>query len=166
MIRRSVQLPSMITLLSVLAVGLALVACQFQPHSYSRSFGWPCAWLAVWQGKGRFFTEWHQVGLVINVIWGVIIIASTYLASESMLSRSKTRSHIRLGSFFVWMTFLAVLFSFWNPDAPPEWLERLVLYPLAFVIPLLFGVGCVACVAWSLIERAVLRFVSWDDASA
>jgi len=166
MLRRAALLPSLITFLSVLAVGLAFVVCQF--HPYDGAYGWPCTWLTRHHG-------WHLFEFATSAMTGVIMIASTYAltytASQSFFSRSRTRSHIRLSSFFVWMTVIAILLSFCDfSDAPPEWLERFTEYQfteyqLLVVIPLLFGLGCVVCLTWSLLERAFLRILSRDAAS-
>ncbi len=159
--RRASILPSWIASLSVLAVGLAFVACQF--HPYDRDYGWPCTWLTR--------HGWHPIEFAITAMTGVIMIASTYAASRLFASASRTRSRIRLSSFFVWMTVIAILLSFCNfSDAPPKWLEQFTEYQftafqMLIVIPLLFGLGCVVCLAWSLMERAFQRVLSRDAAS-
>lgn len=166
MLRRAALLPTLITSLSVLAVGSAFVASQF--YRCDRDYGWPYIWFTRHHG-------WHQFEFAISAITGVIMIASTYFstyaASQLFFSPSRVRSQIRLSSFFVWITVIATLLSFGTfGDAPPEWLEpyteyQLTAYQMLIVIPLLFGLGCVVCLAWSLIERAILRTLTRDAAS-
>ena len=159
--RRASILPSLITSLSVLAVGLAFIACQF--HLYDREYGWPCTWLTR--------HGWRPFELAITAMTGVIIIASTYTTSRLLVSPTRTRSRIRLSSFFVWMTVIAILLSFCNfSDAPPKWLEpcaehQFTAFQMLIVIPLLFGLGCVVCLAWSLMERAIQCILSRVAAS-
>ena len=159
---RATIFPRLVTSLSVLAVGAAFVACQF--HPYDRDYGWPYTWL---RGHG-----WHPLEFAITATTGFILIASTYAASRLFVSAPRERSRIRLSTFFVWTMAAAILLSICNfSDTPPEWLEPYTEHEftglqMLVVVPLLFGFGCVVCLAWSLTERAIDRILSRNAASA